>query len=200
MVDQPGRPKGYELDINQLNWQRYCHYDDNQHSRYIDCEHLLRGREEYFKFAMVRNPWDLAFSWYSSSIKGRTGRMFDAQNYHPKDFYRFLVKYLPSSPSKKLRSKFSKNGYFYILMPRQQLDYVTDNQGVLIVDFLAKYENYEEDISFLAKKFRVNLPTDTRINSSKKKEMNYRDFYDQKSYEFVLNYYRRDIEFLKYSF
>ena len=85
-------------------------------------------------------------------------------------------------------------------MPRQQLDYVTDNQGVLIVDFLAKYENYEEDISFLAKKFRVNLPTDTRINSSKKKEMNYRDFYDQKSYEFVLNYYRRDIKFLKYSF
>ena len=200
MVDLPGRPKGYELDINQLNWQKYCHYDENQHSRYIDCEHLLRGREEYFKFAMVRNPWDLAFSWYSSSIKVRTGKMFDAENYHPKDFHRFLVKYLPSSPLKRLRSRFSKTGYFYILMPRQQLDYVTDDQGALKVDFLGKYENFNEDISFLAKKFSVELSFEARINSSKKKVINYRDFYDQSSYELVLEYYRRDIEFLEYSF
>lgn len=160
----------------------------------------MRGREDYFKFAIVRNPWDLAFSWYSSAIKGRTGRLFDPENYNSKDFNRFLVKYLPSSPFKNLRSRFSKTGYFYVLMPRQQLDYITDAQGAVKVNFLGKYENYEDDMSFLAKKFSVELPVEARINSSKKKAMNYRDFYDQNSYELVLNCYRRDIEFLEYSF
>ena len=160
----------------------------------------MRGREDYFKFAFVRNPWDLAFSWYCSAFKIRTGKLFNSENYNPNKFYRFLVKYLPFSPLKNIRSKFSKYGYFYILMPRQQLDYVTDSQGDLKVDFLGRFESYQEDISFLSKKFCVDLPVDTRINSSKSKRFNYKDFYDQSSYELVLNCYRRDIEFLKYSF
>jgi hypothetical protein len=45
------------------------HIDGDQHSRYLDNIALCKKYDDYFKFAFVRNPWDLAISWYLSLSK-----------------------------------------------------------------------------------------------------------------------------------
>ena len=92
---------------------------------------------EYFaglyKFAFVRNPWDLQVSSYHHIKRERPHLVagFD-------DFDSFMrYKLDPERP------------YQYHIDTSMQLqtDYLTDLKGYLCMDFIAKYENLQDDFN-----------------------------------------------------
>lgn len=107
--------------------------------------------ESYFKFAFVRHPVSRLFSTY---------RYFQLNKYMSFD----------SFIQNKLNEFFEnthRNHYF--LMP--QYNYVYDNQGKLLVDFVGKLENIEDDFDFIKNKIGGSRLTLPHFNQSKKKKL-----------------------------
>ena len=79
--------------------------------------------EEYFKFAIVRNPWDRLVSFYK--YLGYKNQM---------DFKTFVTE--------EFKNKVFKERYWFV---GPQYEYVVDKNGKMIVDFIGKFESLQED-------------------------------------------------------
>jgi hypothetical protein len=75
--------------------------------------------------------------------------------------------------------------------------FVTDSEGVLLVDFLARFENLERDWQEISKRIGVDAPL-PRNNASRHPP--YRDCYDDETRRMVSEMFREDLEFFGYQF
>jgi hypothetical protein len=71
-------------------WQDRYHFDGRQHSAYRENAKLVREHGDYFRFAMVRNPWDLALSWYTSLSRQTHDEHLGTESFSPEGFKQFL--------------------------------------------------------------------------------------------------------------
>lgn len=139
--------------------------------------------DQYYKFAFVRNPWDRMISeffWRKLRPKRRQFESLEAML----DFQ-----------LKGNEVEDDKNRHF-----TPQVDYVTNNNGEFIVDFIGRFENLNEDFRTVTEKIGIhtqrNLP---KLNTSPR-EPEYRKYYTETTREMVLNLYQQDIDLLQYSF
>lgn len=149
-----------------------------------------------FKFAFVRNPWDRLVSWWSFIDNGRdpTGASPDANN-----FFGYVLKQARTFEEFIARCTdeiVDADGRKYIF--RNQLDYLVDDSGAVIVDFIGRFERlqdgYDEVLARLGRP-RAQLP---RINASR--HAAYTDYYSPAMAERVGRLYARDIETFGYRF
>lgn len=135
--------------------------------------------DRYFKFAFVRNPWDLQVSLYEYILKNKKHALH-SKVASMKDFEEF-IRWKTNQPEHKLRS-FQKN-------------FVTDESGKIIVDFIGRYENLKSDFDLVLQhlNLRAELPF---LNKSKTKK--YEDYYTSATADLIFNYYRQDIEAFGY--
>ncbi len=153
----------------------------------------------YFKFALVRNPWDRMVSWFC---------YVDALANRPTAPGRRLMGALQGrlgrAPS--LRERFGawlrdpdRNAGFLgdgrIL--RDQLDWITDERGACLVDFVGRYENLREDFQALCRRFGVNVAL-PHVRASARAPL--ADYYDDETREIVRQRHRRDVEAFGYAF
>jgi Sulfotransferase family len=90
----------------------------------VSCGYLSPEEfEGYFKFSFVRNPWDSIISEYK--YRGYPVRL---------DFKTYLFKHLPEPGF--------TDTYCHIL---PQYDFLFDERGTLLVDFVGKYESLQAD-------------------------------------------------------
>jgi len=155
--------------------------------------------KNYFKFAFVRNPYDRFISLYFDKIKNIGADDFEAGiflgllKYHK--FYEGMsfkefAKAIHSIPDKKADPHF-----------RSQYALLTDKQGDLIPDFIGKFENLEKDYKKICKKIRVdNPPKLSHIRKTKKRQRNYRDYYDEETKKLVQERYKKDLKMFDYKF
>ncbi|MCG6983886.1 MAG: sulfotransferase family protein [Thiocapsa sp.] len=159
--------------------------------------------DTYFKFAFVRNPWDRIVSEY---VYRRYPSRFD--------FKTFLFERLP-------RPAWSDE-YCHII---PQYDFVHDEAGHLVVDFVGRFESIAADFSAVKERLgltRLSMPHRNRSSDSmtiygpadfvrqvgymisrrrrRNTYSNYRDYYDSESRAFVAELYEKDIRAFKYSF
>lgn len=130
----------------------------------------------YFKFAFVRNPYDIAVSRYHWNRKGKEGNNTTSVN----DFREWVS-------SGNLFDKDQANLY------------IAENNSVNL-DFIGYYENLEEDINLLSSilKFpKLNLPS---LKGGFRSSSKYKSFYDDKTKKIVKDYYRKDFNLLGYRF
>ncbi len=126
-----------------------------------------------FKFAVVRNPYDLMLSLYYYLRK---------QPKHPDSyiakgsFREFLNIYA--------NTLHGKPPYL------QQFDKVSEN-GKIILDRIYHYEEWDEMLKELAEKFGIDFP-DERINSSNRKANDIEKIYTKKDIEIVNDLFRKD--------
>jgi hypothetical protein len=134
--------------------------------------------DECFKFAFVRNPWDWQVSVYHY-VSQRTDHPDHAQFSRFRDFDDYL--------------DWRINGEG----PELQSEFVLDDDGELIVDFVGHFESLAEDFGTVCE--RVGIPAALpHINRSRHRD--YREHYSPAARALVSEAYARDIEFFGYDF
>jgi len=79
-----------------------------------------------------------------------------------------------------------------------QLDYISEEDGSLIVDFVGKFENLNTDSYTVFQNLGLDNVRLPHKNSSKHR--NYRTYYTEETKEEVSKRFARDIEFFGYEF
>ncbi len=204
------------MNILQLDWDRdrdravLCLQSNDDPSRgteklahlsaaeYVECGYLTA--EEYagfYTFSFVRNPWARILSEYRY------------RNYFQHRSFRDFV-----------LNKFPRPGWddkYRHVMP--QYDMLHDGQGRLLVDFVGRFENLQQDFSLVCEELGIpdsQLPhrnrSDKKSRDLKRRIRNFlfingendchsmADFYDDETRAVVGEYYRKDIETFGYEF
>ena len=134
-----------------------------------------------FTFSIVRNPWDKVFSFfrqYCYTCGYETGITDPAM----------FVRYLTNKLDRNLEYEFYTSSSF-----------VTDENGKIIVDFIARYENREKDLQYIGQK--IGFPDLGRAHLWKTFDgKHYSRFYNDETRELVRDMYADDIRLFGYEF
>ncbi len=176
--------------------------------------------DSYFKFAFVRNPWDRVVSWYFHALKRGIilPNNIAYKTADKLDFGRHKMKQLSgkftsvfSSPTKEFK-KWLLNDFektttvitpgslkepLHAMLPC--LDWVSDEQGKIIIDFVGRFENINSDFETVSKKIGVDVKL-PHVYKSENRKKDYREYYDDVTREFVAEKFKKDIDFFGYTF
>lgn len=162
---------------------------------------------DYYKFTFVRNPWSRVVSCYLNKVvkgnikdrdflKNRLGLQPDMSF---EDFVRFLTSGL---------------GRFDLISDRHwisQYKFITNRKAELLVDFVGKLENIDQDFNMVCKKIglpklvlpKYNTRFDWKLVKKNKDNENqnyYRRYYNEKTKELINHRYKKDIRLFGYEF
>jgi hypothetical protein len=147
--------------------------------------------DEYFKFAFVRNPWDRLVSWYSmvTTMPRDGNELWRYVHDNSSTFEEFIYNCTDEVEI--------KDGVHYSFA-YNQLDYVTDDHGNLLVDFIGRLENFDKDLQEVFRRIGFELETVPRKNRSI--HQHYSTFYTPDTELIVRERFKRDIEYFGYEF
>ena len=158
-----------------------------RHSKIIAAKEMLPNEffDSLFKFAFVRNPWDLQVSSFHHIRRERPQYLFGHDNF--KDFMKFKF-----DPEREYQ-------YHIDTSIELQSDYLVDLHGNIITDFIGRYENLRDDFAEACDNIGIKstLP-EKRISRDRKKD--FRSYYDDETTEMVAKHFKQDIELLNYNF
>ena len=181
-----------------------------KHGFAVDAAKDLEQWNEYFKFAFVRNPWDRLVSWYSMIRDAKEIRWHQAlANRRKRSHLRQtgenkLWRYALDNSS--TFEEFVVNctdeievarGVFYSFA-YNQLDYITDSKGNLLVDFVGRFENFGSDLLKVYNKLGIEFKSIPHENRSARGH--YSSFYTPETKTIVEERFKRDIEYFGYEF
>jgi chondroitin 4-sulfotransferase 11 len=139
--------------------------------------------DNYFKFTFVRNPWDRVVSFYHYQIK----RGWD---YYPFNetiaFKKFVKEWLRQMPG---QTTLNTNSCY---------DWISDENNDLLVDFIGRFENFQEDFNIVCDK--IGIPQQQLPHKNKSKHKHHTEYYDDETRQIVAEQYAKDIEYFGYEF
>jgi len=164
---------------------------------YVENNHIdQKGFDEHFKFAIFRNPWSRMVSEY------RYRKDF------PGSFEKFVEGRLKLTDLRKDTTRH--------IVP--QMDFVIDQDGAVIVDFIGRFEELQSDFAIIAERLRLESRTLPHQNKSgaqkrpqsrlkrltslfgKAKPKPFQEYYTPALRDRLGEFYSRDIEFFGYTF
>jgi len=153
----------------------------------------------YFKFTSVRNPWDRAVSFYHYHVKRKWDLKWDWDATNAPAFAEFVK--TTSSYTKQKQESINQNTPWPCTHSKRmsnQLDWITDENGNIIVDYIMRLENLQKDIDIVCDKIGIAKKQLPHINRSNHKH--YTEYYDDETREIIAEKYARDIEYFGYKF
>ncbi len=147
--------------------------------------------DEYFKFAFVRNPWDRLVSWYSmvTTMPREGNELWRYVHDNSSTFEEFIYNCTDEVEIKEgVHYSFAYN----------QLDYVTDEHGNMLVDFIGRLENFDEDIQEVFR--RIGFELEAVPHKNRSGHQHYSTFYTPETEMIVRERFKRDIEYFGYEF
>jgi|TARA_Y100000034_G_C6835391_1_gene377448 hypothetical protein len=178
-------PKTGSSSIDRIIPKPYLPYP---HPSILEIRKVLKKGKfnSYFKFGFVRNPWSLAVSVFLNRpyTKNRTwGHKCD-------NFLDFVKSY--DCASNYCKFEFGM---------KNQLSWLTDKSGKILVDFIGKFENLKKDFAIVANRINLkkyNFPHINKANDSNRKH--YTKYYNNETIEIVYNNFKKDIKHFGYTF
>ena len=154
-----------------------------------------RDFKRYFKFTIVRNPWDRLFSAYCFLRAGGFAELdkeWAQKNISQyRDFNDFVIRWVSCKENIFSYYHFQPQ-YHFICHPVSHK---------IAVDFVGFYENLEADCAYIQRKIFGNADrTLLRTNTTKGKSKDYKEVYTDTTKEIVAHVYAKDIELLGYNF
>lgn len=143
--------------------------------------------DEYYKFLIVRNPWDRAYSDYlwlkkDSGLTGKFKDFLNGENCYFKVMHEYNMRY--------------RGDHL-----RRQVDYLFLNGERINYDNTIRFENLQAGYNKVRKDLFLNENFfDLKINFSDKRLNHYSHFYNFKRKTLVEKVYKEDIETLNYNF
>jgi len=159
-----------------------------RHAKVVAAKELLPKAyfDALFKFAFVRNPWDLQVSSFHHIRRERPQYLGGHDRFA--DFLRWKLD--PERPYQ-----------FHVDTSIElQTDYLIDLHGNIVVDFIGRYEHLEQDFQTACDGIglrRIALPHRRRAAD---REHDYRRYYNDFTRELVAHHFARDIALLGYDF
>lgn len=158
-----------------------------RHSKIVAAKEMLPHEffDGLFKFAFVRNPWDLQVSSFHHIKRERPQYLMGHDNFA--DFMRYKL------------DKDRPYQFHIDTSIELQSDYLIDLHHNVLVDFIGHYENLLDDFNHACDKIGIQceLPHARKATDRKK---DYRSYYDDELAEMVAEHFARDIEILEYKF
>lgn len=133
----------------------------------------------FFKFAIVRNPWDRVHSWYRNVIRDP-----------------FHQKQLGISADCSFVDFVKNHLDCWALNP--QIDWLVDEQGDIALDYIGKFETL--GISFIHICKSLGLENQTLPNVLSSGTSDFRSAYTEQTREIVAAKYEKEIMFFDYEF
>ena len=137
---------------------------------------------DYTTFAFVRNPWARIYSWYALLAK-----------YNPDWKQSFTFEEFVCNYDDIAQAHSIDNGFCF-----NQLDYLHNQQGQLVTNFIGRYENYQQDVYKIFAQLGVTLDTIPHLNRTCL--IDYRGKYTAASKSIVDKLCAKDIEYFDYHF
>jgi hypothetical protein len=163
----------------RLEWN-YHNYVFRAHENILAAKNRMPADrfERYFKFAFVRNPWERLVSEYEFLLdRPKHGRHKRAKSLH--GFSEFIHMQIPRADA-------------------YQLNMLCDRKGHLLMDFVGKLENLDQDWQTVCERISIEHRALPRKNVVERKP--YQDYYDKDSIQLVAKHWAREIELFEYSF
>jgi hypothetical protein len=154
----------------------------------------------YFKFCIVRNPWDRMLSDYIFQKKKRGSDELKLFIFKPDGRVRTFHEWLEavfSDPYRYEGTKWGAEVSSGIHRWSPQLDWITQ-QGKIGVDYLCRLENLQEGVGHVARALR--LPRHRLPCRNWNFLWHYSMYYDNAARDLVAEYYASDIEAFGYHF
>lgn len=167
--------------IKSLDLEKYSFLSPvMQHLSIIDLKKIIPEKEfkEYYKFAIVRNPWDRMVSLYHFT-KPYSAKEGNTQENISK-FDEFL---------------------FHGLNPflkQQQCDFISDDGGNIVVDYVGRFENISSDFKNIC--LHLGLPSISLPHKNRIYHRHYSTYYSEETKQYVSDLFRKDIETFGYRF
>lgn len=181
-------PKAAGISINKALFGNYV----GSHKTIREYKKIYPKRtfDRYFKFTIVRNPWDRLHSAYTFLKKGGMNK-FDydfmkKELNHINSFEQFVMEWLNEN---------TINSYVHF---KPQLYFLLDEKGNCPLDFIARFENLNNDFITISK--RINNKAQLKHLNNTSRQTHYKDIYTEEMIQKVGLVYKNDIEFFKYSY
>ena len=182
------------LYIPQFIASRLSHFTGHRiasklprHAKIVAAKEMLPRElfNKLFKFAFVRNPWDLQVSSWHHLRRERP----------------HLVEHIPDFQS-FIRWKLDKDRpyqYHIDTSIELQTDYLKDLDGSVLVDYIGRYENLQADYEEICQRIGIKAPPLPHKRQAKDRT-DYRTYYDEETALLIADFFKMDIELLDYSF
>ena len=148
----------------------------HKHSTALEIKKCIKEYDSYHKFAVIRNPYDWYVSWYTYRKREKSG--YDTNNITFKE-------YLEKQPMKEI------------------LDWITDENGNIIVDTIIRYENnIENEVYKLFDKLNISYKKKLQHKniSTKREDKNYKSYYSNDEEKMVQKYQEKTLKHFEYQY
>jgi len=137
-----------------------------------------------YVFTMVRNPWDKVVSHYHYRVRTNQTGLGDKNVPFDEWLQRCYVEHDPQYYDQPR-----------MFMPQRQ--WLVDERGELLVDFIGRFENLHEDFGKICQQLSVKA----ELGHAKPSERgSYRDYYSRESEELIGEIFAEDLALFGYSF
>ena len=158
--------------------------------------------DQYYSFAFVRNPWDRMVSWYSMIQSAKknlpfykkwTKSPFESElwNYainNSNDFESFLENCTDVIFDLGCYKSFAFN----------QMDYLTDEYGNIVVDYIGRFEDIDSEILTIL--HTIGIKDFVFPQKNKSQHQHYRTYYSAHAQRIVEERFSKDIQAFGYTF
>jgi hypothetical protein len=159
-----------------------------RHAKVVAAKELLPKEyfDSLFKFAFVRNPWDLQVSSFHHIRRERPQYLGGHETFE--DFLRWKLD--PERPYQ----------YHIDTSITLQTDYLIDLDGSIVVDFIGRYERLHADFATVCDRIGLRAPALPHERQARDRKRDYRTYYSDETAELVARRFARDIRMLDYRF
>ena len=177
-------PKAAGISVNKALFGNY----GGGHRTLKEYQGLFRPStfDSYFKFTIVRNPYDRIQSAYFFLKEG-------GMNARDKEWSEHYLSNCPSFEYfvMNILEDVCKSGQIHF---KKQVDFLRNRNGDLQIDFIAKFENINEDFEIIANKIKSKGELTQRNKTISKDKFEY----TPQLKEVIYRLYQEDFELLNY--